>query len=151
MSDVLLCCQERASQTIARFGLAQANKWAGFVHSAGSYTLVYTITTNTSIVTAVSSNSHAALSRKCTLAYIYVDKFSMLKYFRGQVDPRKYFNTKIYHTKILLHENFPIYGIYHSINTVNYPPFYKHDNSCSLKMHVQRFHYSLQQPQKRKA
>ena len=46
-------------------------------------------------------------------ARLHVDKFSMLKYFRGQVDPRKYFNTKIYHTKILLHENFPIYGSQH--------------------------------------
>ena len=88
------------------FGRAPTNKWAAFIHSAGYYILVYTITKNTSIVTAVSSNGHA----ETVYARLHVDKFSMLKYFRGQVDPRKYFNTKIYLTIILLHENFLIYG-----------------------------------------
>ena len=37
-------------------------------------------------------------------------KISMLKYFRRMSTLRKFFNTKIYLTKILYNENFPIYG-----------------------------------------
>ena len=100
VSDLLLSCWLGKSVSVDHQRLSvlvwprltnHLNGQYSFIHSAGSYTLVYTITTNTSIVTAVSSNSRAVSYRNC----LHVDTFSMLKYFRGQVDPRKYFNTKI--------------------------------------------------------
>ena len=59
-----------------------ANKWAGFFHSAGSYTLVYTITTNTSIVTtstAVSSNSLACYTKTSRFTVIVYNLFMHAK------------------------------------------------------------------------
>ena len=55
LSDLLLCCQEQLQQSPVPDRLGLANKCAEFIHSVGSYTLVYT----------VNSNSHALLSRSC--------------------------------------------------------------------------------------
>ena len=86
----------RRSSAPEHFGLAQANKWAGFIYSAGSYTVVYTITTNTSIVIAVSSNSNAVSARNC----LHVDKFSLLKNFVGRSTHENILTRKFCYTKI---------------------------------------------------
>ena len=86
---VLLCCQEHLADHQRLSVLV--NKWAGFINSF-CWLLHSCVHMNTSIITAVSSNSHTVLSRSCAL-HVCV----------RQVNPRKYFNT------ILLHENFPIY------------------------------------------
>ena len=78
-------------------------------------------------------------------------KIFMLKYFHRTSTLRRIFNTKIFPTKISYNENFPIYGIYHSLRIfratkfshVNFSWVYKPGVLGSISGNCQPFNFPV--------